>query len=141
MLNATTEATYEQVLRAKLPWALLALRVGIFIVMFVWALDKFVNPGHTAAVFEGFYGIGGLSATIATVLGAVQVVLCLAFLLGLWKTITYGIILILHGLSTLSSFPQYLDAFNNLLFFAAWPMLAACIALFILREYDTKLSF
>jgi len=127
-------------LEQKLPWALLALRIGIFIVMFIWALDKFVNPGHTAAVFEGFYGISGLSATIATVLGAVQVVLCLAFLLGLWKTITYGIILILHGISTLSSFPQYIDAFNNLLFFAAWPMLAACIALFILREYDTKLS-
>ncbi|MCA1767143.1 MAG: hypothetical protein LC639_02785 [Idiomarina sp.] len=128
-------------LEQKLPWALLALRVGIFIVMFVWALDKFVNPGHTAAIFEGFYGISGLSATIATVLGAVQVLLCLAFLLGLWKTITYGIILVLHGVSTLSSFPQYLDAFNNLLFFAAWPMLAACIALFLLRDYDTKLSF
>ena len=128
-------------LEQKLPWALLALRIGIFIVMFIWALDKFVNPGHTAAVFEGFYGISGLSTTIATVLGAVQVVLCLAFLLGLWKTITYGIILVLHGVSTLSSFPQYIDAFNNLLFFAAWPMLAACIALFILREYDTKLSF
>jgi len=128
-------------LEQKLPWALLALRVGIFIVMFVWALDKFVNPGHTAAIFEGFYGISGLSATIATVLGAVQVLLCLAFLLGLWKTITYGIILVLHGVSTLSSFPQYLDAFNNLLFFAAWPMLAACIALFVLRDYDTKLSF
>ena len=111
----------SQSLEQKLPWALLALRVGIFIVMFVWALDKFVNPGHTAAVFEGFYGIS-------------------AFLAGLWKTVTYGLILILHAVSTFSSFPQYLDAFNNLLFFAAWPMLAACVALFILRDYDTKLS-
>jgi uncharacterized membrane protein YkgB len=128
-------------LEQKLPWALLVLRVGIFIVMFVWALDKFVNPGHTAAVFEGFYGISGLSATLATVLGTLQVILCLAFLAGLWKTVTYGIILILHGVSTLSSFTQYIDAFNNLLFFAAWPMFAACIALFILREHDTKLSF
>ncbi|RUO67131.1 hypothetical protein [Idiomarina ramblicola] len=131
----------EKSLEQKLPWALLVLRVGIFIVMFVWALDKFVNPGHTAVVFEGFYGISGLSATIAAVLGATQVLLCLAFLLGLWKTITYGIILVLHGVSTLSSFPQYIDAFSNLLFFAAWPMLAACIALFLLRDYDTKLSF
>jgi uncharacterized membrane protein YkgB len=128
-------------LEQKLPWALLVLRVGIFIVMFIWALDKFVNPEHTAAVFEGFYGISGLSATLATVLGTLQVILCLAFLAGLWKTVTYGIILILHGVSTLSSFPQYIDAFNNLLFFAAWPMFAACIALFILREHDTKLSF
>ncbi len=28
----------------------------------------------------------------------------------------------------------------NLLFFAAWPMLAACIALFLLCEHDTLLS-
>jgi hypothetical protein len=136
----TTETTMSQSLEQKLPWALLALRVGIFIVMFVWALDKFVNPGHTAAVFEGFYGISGLSATLAAILGGLQIVLCLTFLAGLWKKITYGLILILHAVSTFSSFPQYLDAFNNLLFFAAWPMLAACVALFILRDYDTKLS-
>ena len=127
-------------LEQKLPWALLTLRVGIFIVMFVWALDKLLNPGHTAAVFEGFYGIAGLSAAIATVLGILQILLCLAFLAGLWKTITYGLILVMHGVSTLSSFPQYIDAFNNLLFFAAWPMLAACIALFMLRDHDTKLT-
>lgn len=128
-------------LEQKLPWALLALRVGIFIVMFVWALDKFINPGHTAAVFEGFYGIGGLSSTLAAVLGTLQIILCLAFLVGLWKTVTYGLILALHAVSTFSSFPQYIDAFNNLLFFAAWPMLAACLALFLLRQHDTKLSF
>lgn len=124
----------------KIPWALLVLRVGIFVVMFVWAIDKLLNPEHTAAVFDGFYGIGGLTATFAAVLGILQIILCLAFLVGLWKTLTYGLILLMHGVSTLSSFPQYLDAFNNLLFFAAWPMLAACIALFMLREYDTKLA-
>lgn len=123
-------------LQKKLAWSLLALRLGIFIVMFVWALDKFVNPGHTAAVFENFYGIGDLSATLAALLGGLQIALCVAFVVGLWKTITYGLIFVLHGISTLSSMPQYLDAFNNLLFFAAWPMWAACFALFYLRDYD-----
>lgn len=127
-------------LERKLPWTLLMLRVSIFIVMFVWAIDKLLNPGHAAAIFENFYGIGGLSATIATVLGILQILLCLAFVAGVWKTYTYGAILIMHGMSTLSSFPQYIDAFNNLLFFAAWPMFAACITLFMLREYDTRLS-
>ncbi|PYE30872.1 hypothetical protein DFP83_11370 [Idiomarina fontislapidosi] len=130
-----------QSLEQKLPWALLTLRVGIFIVMFIWAVDKLVNPSHAVAVFEGFYGISGLSTTLANVMGVLQIVLALAFLAGLWKTLTYGVILVMHGMSTFSSFAQYLDAFNNLLFFAAWPMLAACIALFMLREYDTKLSF
>lgn len=124
----------------KIPWALLVLRVGIFIVMFVWAIDKLVNPEHTAAVFDGFYGVSGLTATVAAILGILQIILCLAFVAGLWKTLTYGLILLMHGASTLSSFPYYFDAFNHLLFFAAWPMLAACIALFMLREYDTKLA-
>ncbi|WP_417690822.1 hypothetical protein [Pseudidiomarina sp.] len=126
----------DEKLQTKLAWSLLALRLGIFIVMFVWALDKFVNPGHTAAVFENFYGIGELSATLAAVLGGFQIALCIAFVLGLWRTATYGLIFVLHGVSTLSSLPQYLDAFNNLLFFAAWPMWAACFALFYLRHYD-----
>ncbi len=45
----------------------------------------------------------------------------------------------MHAVSTLSSFRQYLAPFKgpNLLFFAAWPMLAACIALFLLRDLDT----
>ncbi|WP_127347248.1 hypothetical protein [Pseudidiomarina mangrovi] len=128
------------ILERKLAWALLGLRIGIFIVMFIWALDKIINPAHAAAVFAGFYGISDLSSTLANVLGGLQIALCLAFLAGAWKTFTYGLILVLHGVSTLSSFPLYLDAFNNLLFFAAWPMLAACIALFMLRQYDTKLS-
>jgi len=135
------ETMMNNSLEKKLPLALLLLRVGIFIVMFVWALDKFVNPGHTAAVFEGFYGISGLSEIAAAVLGGLQIVLCLAFLVGFWKFYTFGLVMVLHGASTFSSFAQYLDAFNNLLFFAAWPMLAACVALFMLREYDTKLSW
>lgn len=125
---------------AKLGWSLFLLRLGVFIVMLMWTLDKFVSPGHTAAIFENFYGISGLSATLATVIGVLQLVLIVAFVVGYHKTISYGLVTLLHGISTLSSFPQYLDAFSNLLFFAAWPMLAACIALFILRDHDHKLT-
>ncbi|KTF05317.1 conserved hypothetical protein, membrane [marine sediment metagenome] len=74
------------------------------------------------------------------VMGALQLALVLAFLAGLAKKYTYGLIFILHGGSTLSSFPQYLDAFNHLLFFAAWPMWGACFALFLLRDADTKFA-
>lgn len=51
---------------------------------------------------------------------------------------SYGRVLILYSVSTLSSDGQYMDPFNNLLFFAAWPMLAACFALYSLRDLDTK---
>lgn len=36
----------------------------------------------------------------------------------------------------LSPWQQYRNPFDNLLFFAAWPMLAAWIALYMLRDED-----
>ncbi len=66
--------------RVRLP--LFLLRAGVFIVMLMWTLDKFIHPGHAAGVFKKFYSIGGI-------------------------------------------------------FFAAWPMLAACITLYLLRDLDT----
>jgi len=123
---------------SRIATALLLLRLSVFLVFLMWTLDKFVNPAHAAAVFENFYFIGGLGPVIFYILGFVELVILIGFLVGYQKTITYGIILILHGISTLSAFPQYLNPFENLLFFAAWPMLAACYALFSLRDLDTR---
>lgn len=123
--------------QSRLTWSLFLLRVGVFIVMLMWTLDKFVNPDHAARVFEGFYGMAGLGTVVFYVIGGLEMGLILAFLAGLWKRWTYGLVLVLHGISTLSSYSQYFDPFNNLLFFAAWPMLAACIALYLLRDEDT----
>lgn len=124
--------------QARLTWSLLLLRLGVFLVMLMWTLDKFVQPEHSANVFEGFYGLGGFVTEIFYVLGALELLLILAFVTGSWKRISYGLVMILHGVSTFSSYAQYLDPFNNLLFFAAWPMLAACVALYLLRDSDTR---
>lgn len=121
----------------QLPLALLLLRLGVFTVFLFWTLDKLVHPDHAAKVFGAFYSLGGLSETTFYVIGAAQLVLILAFVAGVLRTWTYGVILVLHGVSTLSAFSKYLQPFDNLLFFAAWPMLAACAALFLLRDYDT----
>ncbi|MFT4941670.1 MAG: hypothetical protein ACI88A_004740 [Paraglaciecola sp.] len=127
-------------LRSRLQWSLLSMRVGVFIVMFFWTLDKFMNPGHSIKIFEKFYAISGLSENIAYLLGALQLLLIFAFLAGVKKRLTYGLIFLLHGGSTLSALTYYLDPFNNLLFFAAWPMWAACLSLYLLREADTKFT-
>ena len=118
--------------------ALLLLRLGVFIVMIMWTLDKFINPQHSGAVFENFYGLSGLSDVTFMIIGFLQLLVVLAFVAGFMKRYSYGIILALHSISTLSSWQQYLDGFNNLLFFAAWPMLAACIVLYMLRDLDTR---
>jgi len=126
----------------RLQLSLLFLRVTVFLVMFMWTIDKFVNPGHAAKVYESFYFIAGLESVLMYAIGAAEMVLLLLFLAGYKKTLTYGAILILHAVSTLSSFNQYLAPFEgpNLLFFAAWPMLAACFTLFLLRDQDKMLS-
>ncbi len=122
----------------KLQISLLCLRVSIFAVMLMWTVDKFVNPAHGAAVYEHFYFIGGLKPAVLYGIGAVELAVLLGFVAGFAKTWTYGAVLLLHAVSTLSSYRQYLDPFTdaNLLFFAAWPMLAACLALFLLRDQD-----
>ena len=121
--------------------SLLLLRLGIFIVMVMWTIDKLINPGHAGAVFANFYGLEGTGATVLMVIGLLQLLVVLAFVAGAFRTVTYGLVLAMHAVSTLSSYAQYLDAFNNLLFFAAWPMLAACVALFWLRSHDTLLAW
>jgi hypothetical protein len=121
----------------RIPRCLFLLRVGVFIVMFMWTLDKFVNPDHAAKVYAFFFSIGGLGATAFYVIGVVEMLVILAFVAGLFKRFTYGIVLLLHAGSTLAAWRQYLDPFSNLLFFAAWPMLAACVTLYLLRDLDT----
>ena len=100
------------------------------------------NPDHAAAVYEKFYFIGGVTPTLLLGIALAELALLLAFVAGIAKTYTYGAVLLLHAVSTLSSYQQYLNPFEgpNLLFFAAWPMLAACLALFWLRAEDRLLA-
>jgi len=132
----------EQSLNTNLKKGLFALRIGIFIVMFMWSIDKFINPNHAAAVFKKYYLIEGLGASVSYILGTLQIFLVLSFLLGLFKRFSYGAVLLLHTVSTLSSWQMYLDPWGpkNLLFFAAFPMLAAIFCLYLLREEDTLLT-
>ena len=123
----------------RIALVLFALRISIFVVLAMWTLDKFFHPEHAAAVFEHFYGLAGLGVTLVYALAVAESVLLVGFLLGVAPRLTYGTVLLLHGVSTLASYQQYLHPFesNNLLFFAAWPMLAACFALYLLRDLDT----
>lgn len=123
-----------------LPRSLLALRLSVFLVMFMWTLDKFVNPAHAIKVYQNFYGLGGMGNALMLVFGAAEMALVAAFVAGLWKRWTYGAVLLLHAISTLASFRQYFSPWDNLLFFAAWPMLAACYTLYVLRDEDVLLT-
>ncbi|MDD2833350.1 MAG: hypothetical protein PHD12_04995 [Methylotenera sp.] len=122
----------------RLALVLAILRYTIFITMAMWTMDKFVRPDHAAAIFEHFYGLAGLGVSLVYALATAEAALLIAFLIGLKPRFTYGTVLILHGISTLASYQQYLNPFdgNNLLFFAAWPMLGASFTLYLLRDFD-----
>ena len=125
--------------RNRIGVALLVLRVTVFLVMLIWTIDKFVRPAHAAAVFEHFYFLHGLGAAIIYSVAVAELFLLVGFVIGFAPRLTYGLVLLLHAVSTVSSFRQYLHPYegSNILFFAAWPMLGACFALYYLRDRDT----
>lgn len=121
----------------ELPVALLVLRVGLGVFLLLWSIDKMVAPEQTAKIFQFFYKTP-LPSSVAPAVGALEAALSLAFLAGLWKTWTYGACLALHAISTLSTWRQLLTPFGeHHLFIAAIPVLAAFVALFLLRREDT----
>lgn len=138
-MNSHTEI--PDALHKPLSRSLLALRLGVFVVMLMWTLDKFVNPAHASKVFSKFYGVDWLNHNLSAIVGSVEMLLIIAFVTGLWRRWTYGAVLLLHAFSTFVSYKQYLAPFDHLLFFAAWPMLGACLALYWLRDWDTLLVF
>jgi len=126
----------------KLAASLLTMRVTIFIVMLMWTVDKLIRPEHASAVYDAFYGLSSVTGHIMTTIGVLELMLIVGFVLGLFKSVTYLIVLILHTISTFSSVGAYLSPFtgNHLLFFAALPMWAACLGLYLMRGKDTLLS-
>ncbi len=97
----------------KLQLSLLLLRVTVFVAILMWTIDKFVNPGHAARVYESFYYIADLESVVMYVIGTIEIIILLLFLAGYKKKYTYGAVLIFHAVSTLSSFKQYLAPFDG----------------------------
>lgn len=128
---------------SALPKALFFLRISVFFVFLMWTVDKFIRPSHADTVFQNFYFFPALQVPIIYLIGIAELVILVGFLLGIKKKLTYGAVFVFHFISTVSCYRQYFAPFQeiNLLFFAAWPMLAACYALYALRENDTLWTF
>ena len=121
----------------RLPLALLVLRLGIFLVLILWTLDKFINPTEAISIYSGYYGVH-LSSVGVYVLGALELLVVLAFLVGMQKRLSRAVVMAMVSTTVLFPgrlyFHPYVD--HILLFFAFWTMLAGCFALYSLREYD-----
>ncbi|MEO9902716.1 hypothetical protein [Nisaea sp.] len=128
--------------KVALTWSLFLLRLGVGLVLGMWVLNKFVNPVGTSGMMQHFYGTPDIGQGVSYALGAVQGFIVLAFLIGSRKRVATALVFLMHLGSTLTPIANYLDPWTapNLLFYAAWPMLAAIAALYLLRDYDTLFS-
>ena len=124
----------------KLQYSLLFLRSTIFLVMFMWTIDKFINPGHAIKIFEHFYFIADMESLVIKIIGAIELALLIAFLAGYRKKYSYGLVLLLHAGSTLSSFNQYLSPFDgsNLLFL---PLGQCWLRVFVFSSCATQTDY
>ncbi len=127
----------------KLEISLVVMRLTFAAFMLVWAIDKVIDPEHARAVFSRFY-FTELPPGPFIVIGVVQIIVVVAFAVGFARLWSYGAMLLMHAVSTASTFAELLDPWaagpRGLLFWAAVPALGAIIALFVLRDRDRLLS-
>ncbi|MZR29514.1 hypothetical protein [Sneathiella litorea] len=119
--------------------ALLILRLGLTWFLFVWAVNKIIEPGQYVRIWGYFHGID-IGATMPYFMGSAQIVICILAALGLWRTLSYGLLFLMHLVTVIVIFPTLIAPFviedgfpvhrNNAIALAA---LAGFAALWLLR--------
>ncbi len=122
--------------------ALLILRLSVAAFFAIWVIEKFVAPEKTQAIWGAFYFYENLPLEASYAIGVIQAVVLLAFVLGIATFWSTGFLMVIHALSTLSTWERMIAPYEgvNHLFWAAVPALGALIVLFMLRDEDTLLT-
>jgi putative oxidoreductase len=121
--------------------ALLILRFFLGIFLLQWSIEKLVLPSSAIRIAQNFYGLS-LPTGASYALGIAELALALALLLGAFKTLSYGLSLIVHTVTVVVSWRQLLDPYGfaqvgNHLWISTWPTWGGFAALFLLRSRDT----
>jgi len=120
--------------------ALLILRFSLGIFLLQWSIEKLILPSATIRIAQGFYSVS-LPVAGSYALGIAELILSLALLFGAYRTISYGLSLLVHTVTVLVSLRQLFDPFGlakvgNHLWIATWPTWGAFAALFLMRSSD-----
>ena len=123
----------------KLP--LFLTRLSVFLFLLPWQTMRFTSPDSINGIAKSFYKFT-MPGWLVTVSGVVMIALLLAFLLGIKKRISYGVLLVLHVLGTLTTYNKLLPPYEQFdrLFLAAIPAAGAMLLLYCLRDEDTMFS-
>jgi putative oxidoreductase len=124
----------------RVPTALLILRFFLAIFLLQWSIEKLILPSATIRIAQSFYGLA-LPEAGSYALGVAELALSLALLFGFYRTVSYGLALLVHTVTVAVSWRQLFDPFGfakigNHLWIATWPTWGAFAALFLLRRWD-----
>ena len=121
---------------------LLILRVGLAWFLMVWAVNKLLAPEQYQKIWGYFHGID-IGANAPYVMGVLQILICVAIMLGLWRSVTYALGFLMHAVTVGVIFPRLIAPFvitdgfpsnrNSVIALAA---LAGFAALWLLRHRD-----
>lgn len=143
----TSGNNMDSALADRLAVGLFVMRIVLGLFMLQWTIEKFVLPKATTMIFGKYLGID-LSANMPMMLGCIEVVIVIAFLLGAYRRLSYGLILLFNIISIGSTWQNLIDPYGllsggkpNHLFTAGVVVLATSWLLYWLRDADTKWSF
>ena len=124
----------------RLPLALLVIRLTAGAFLLVWASLKFLRPEWMQNVFRNTYGIAQADQSWAFTVGAVQMALVVAFILGFARRVTYPAVTLMHatgiiGAALSGALWNFTNYPNNLLWTSV-ATLGALVALTMLWRED-----
>jgi putative oxidoreductase len=125
----------------RIPAGLLILRFFLAIFLLQWSIEKLILPDAAARIASSFYGVM-LPASASYVLGVAELILSLALLFGFYRTVSYGLSLLVHTVTVVVSWRQLFDPWGlarigNHLWVSTWPTWGGFAALFLMREWDS----
>ena len=142
--------------QTRLNIALLIIRLSVGSFLVVRASLKFLRPEWMVNVFRGTYGLDWVTKDHAFIIGSLQMLVVIIFILGLWRTVTYAFITLMHSAGVFGTLLKgnllfkgglikamttgnfaigYINFPSNLLWTSV-ATLGALVALFILRHHD-----
>jgi putative oxidoreductase len=138
--SMTKETLISPEIDKRIPAALLILRVFLAIFLLQWSIEKLMLPDAAARIARSFYGLT-LPVEGSYALGIAELIVSLALLLGFYRTISYGLSLLIHTVTVVVSWRQLFDPWGlakvgSHLWISTWPTWGGFAALFLMREWD-----
>jgi putative oxidoreductase len=114
----------------RIPAALLILRFFLAVFLLQWSIEKLILPSAAASIARNFYGVT-LPEQASYALGIAELVVSLALLFGFYRTISYGLSLLIHTVTVIVSRRQLFDPYGlakvgSHLWIATWPTWWLC---------------